>query len=263
MTTTNGGITDPFSLLTQAIRKVPETRYALAVGGIIAVVAIVVGFKVNLWVAVFGAVVMLVLMTVFVIFAGLAKETGILHGPIKVFVWFSLLLVMATTLVLFSSAFWGHPLNLARLFASDPRWTSLNTEIANLGTRSSDPDWFTAYADDYLTLGRTTLRYLHYVEENPQADTDNKLLGGLSDALDRLRIRNDATKAASFKNAKGDLNPDPSYQAVKIPSKFKTFLDGIGADKGEKGGLSSQRERHYETAIRQWAIDAGISTFDQ
>ena len=59
MNKTNGGISDPLSLLTEAIRRVPATKYALAVGAIIAVVAIVDGFKVNLWVAVLGAVVML------------------------------------------------------------------------------------------------------------------------------------------------------------------------------------------------------------
>jgi len=51
-------IPSPASILTSAIRAVPAVKYALGVGGIIAV----------------GAVVMFVLMTVLVVFASLAGE---------------------------------------------------------------------------------------------------------------------------------------------------------------------------------------------
>src|SRR5258705_3279660 len=99
----------PFSILTQAIKVVPATKYALAVGGIIAVVAIIIGFKINLWVATLGAVVMLVLMTVFVDFASLAVHSeqnragGTFRHQIIVFTLVRLLLIIAVWPVLFFS----------------------------------------------------------------------------------------------------------------------------------------------------------------
>lgn len=57
----------PPSVLKQAINAVPAVKYALGVGGIISVIAIVRGFRIDFRVALLGAVVMLVLMAVLLV----------------------------------------------------------------------------------------------------------------------------------------------------------------------------------------------------
>jgi hypothetical protein len=54
------------SVLRQAVKAVPAVRYALGIAGIFAVIAIVQGFRIDLRIAVFGAIIMLVLMTLLI-----------------------------------------------------------------------------------------------------------------------------------------------------------------------------------------------------
>lgn len=109
----------PPSILKQAIKAVPAVKYALGIAGIIAVIAIVAAFGIDFRVALFGAVGMFVLMTMLVIFASLARQKGSqFRLPALVFTWFSLLSVMALAIVLFTSVFWGRPVDLRILLAS-------------------------------------------------------------------------------------------------------------------------------------------------
>jgi hypothetical protein len=67
--------------------------------------------------AALGTVVMLVLMTTLVVFARIAKTTNAqMHTPALVFTWFALLLTMATAFLLFTSVFFGTPVDLQRVF---------------------------------------------------------------------------------------------------------------------------------------------------
>jgi hypothetical protein len=113
--------TTPSSFVREAIKAVPAVKYAVGIGGIVAVVAIVESFRISYLIATFGAVVMLVLMTVLVVFAGLAGQgQKNLKLPMLVFTWFSILLAMATALALFGSVFGGWPIDLRNAFASSP-----------------------------------------------------------------------------------------------------------------------------------------------
>ena len=64
----------PAKVLNEAIKAVPAVKYALGIGGVIALIAIVKGFGIDYRVAGFGAVIMLVLMTMLVVFAKLAAK---------------------------------------------------------------------------------------------------------------------------------------------------------------------------------------------
>ena len=100
----------PPSLLKQAIKAVPAVKWALGVGGIIALIAIVSSFGIGFKVAVLGSVVMFVLMAMLVVFGSLAgQKSSSFHMPALVFTWFSLILVMATASALFIAVFWGNP----------------------------------------------------------------------------------------------------------------------------------------------------------
>jgi hypothetical protein len=117
----------PLEFLKAAIKAVPPVKYALGVGGIVAVVAIVVGgWKIDPVVAVLGTIAMLLLMTILVIFAKLsARPASTFALPALVLTWFSLLMMMATAAGLFGSVFFGTPVNLQW-------WIQRGTSRANL-----------------------------------------------------------------------------------------------------------------------------------
>lgn len=103
----------PVAVWREAIQRVPQLRFALAVAGIISLIAIVKSFGVDLRVAVFGTVVMLVLMTAVVVFAWLAKASPKLFAvPILVFVWFSIVITICSAASLFGSVFFRWPVDL-------------------------------------------------------------------------------------------------------------------------------------------------------
>ncbi len=112
------------TFLDRAVKAVPSIRYALGIGGIIAVIAIVFSFGIDAKVAIFGTIIMLVLMVVLVIFASLVRKPGASFSlPALILTWFSLALFMAASLLLFTSAFWAAPLDL-RTFISAPKQAS-------------------------------------------------------------------------------------------------------------------------------------------
>jgi hypothetical protein len=104
-------INTPTGMLQAAIKAVPAVKHALGIGGIIAVIAIVAGgFKLDWSIAVFGAIVMFLLMTVLVIFSRLASaNVSIFRAPMIVLTWFSLILMMGAAIALFSSVFLTNP----------------------------------------------------------------------------------------------------------------------------------------------------------
>jgi energy-coupling factor transporter transmembrane protein EcfT len=120
----------PTSILSKAIKAVPAVKYALGIGGIVAVIAIVVGgFKIDWRVGVFGTIVMLILMTVLVIFAKLAGQaSATFYYPAVVFTWFCLLIFMATAALLFSSVFFNTPIE------------DFRTQVFGESRRVLDPD---------------------------------------------------------------------------------------------------------------------------
>lgn len=106
----------PLSVLKQAINAVPAVKYALGIGGIISVIAIVRGFGIDFRVALFGTVVMLLLMAVLLIFAkASSRPESTFKGPAIILTWFSLVLFIAIATALFLSVFFGKPLDLRNL----------------------------------------------------------------------------------------------------------------------------------------------------
>ncbi|MBF0378259.1 MAG: hypothetical protein HQK72_12365 [Desulfamplus sp.] len=102
-----------YQILKDAIIAVPAIKYALGIAGIISVIAIIKSFKIDWRIAFFGTVIMLFLMVVLVIFARLTQQQDMsFRLPILVFIWFSLLLMMAVAIMLFTSVFFAKPLDL-------------------------------------------------------------------------------------------------------------------------------------------------------
>jgi hypothetical protein len=130
---------NPFEILKLAIKAVPAVKYALAVGGIVAVIVIVAGWKIDFRIAVFGVVIMLVLMTAVVLFAHLAKESAsVFRAPAVVFMWFSVILTMASALAVFLSVFVGWPADWRGLVSAqkvviEPGQASLIPPLVKVG----------------------------------------------------------------------------------------------------------------------------------
>src|ERR1035441_94951 len=97
---------NPSELLRAAIRAVPAVKYALGIGGVMGALALGKVFFSSTSAALFGTVVMLILMTLLVIFAALVK-IGFRQLQLLAFVlaWFVLLLFILCMTCLFSATF--------------------------------------------------------------------------------------------------------------------------------------------------------------
>jgi hypothetical protein len=157
---------NPATILKEAIKSVPEVKWALAIAGIISVVAIVrVGWKIDPMVAVLGTIVMLVLMAVLVVFAKLSTTAATeFRYAIQVFMWASLLLTIAAAALLFTSVFFQWPpVFAARIYKApandvvyqptvgDPKVWDLEQQVNNLrGTWETVPEYGEATKKEVL-----------------------------------------------------------------------------------------------------------------
>ncbi len=126
-------IWDPLSALKEAVRAVPAMKYALAVLGVIAVVAITLAWEIDRYVAIFGAVIVLILMVTVLVFARLsvlAHRYFVL--PALVLMWTFVLVVAATAVTLFSAAAFRRPQALYELIF-DRKITRVETPPKPLG----------------------------------------------------------------------------------------------------------------------------------
>ena len=114
-------ITQILRILKESIRAVPAMKYALAVAGIISIVAMVGALKLSPQAAVFGAIITLVLMVAMVIFAKLtAVAPRHFFLPMQVMMWSFLLVTVATAFLLFTCAFFQWPKGLRELIGPAP-----------------------------------------------------------------------------------------------------------------------------------------------
>jgi len=113
---------EPLEILKEAIKKVPAMRYALAVAGLLAVVAIVASFQLEPKVAIIGGVLVLGAMVAMVVFAKLTT-TAKKHflKPVLVMMWAFLVLVIAMATLLLTAVSFRWPPGLADwLFPREP-----------------------------------------------------------------------------------------------------------------------------------------------
>jgi hypothetical protein len=111
----------PLDLLNKAISKVPAVKYALGIAGIAAAIAIIKTLVTDLRLALFGTILMLVLMTVLFIFAKLTSfASKEIRFPAIALLWFSLALTIATASLLFTSGFFNWPINTQNITGGNP-----------------------------------------------------------------------------------------------------------------------------------------------
>ena len=143
-----GGGLAPMDVLREAIIAVPAVKWALGVGGLLAVVTLVYSFKLDPLAGFVGLIVLFVFMTILVIFARVSAVEGrAIAAPALVFTWFTLLMFMATTFVLFTSVFSNCPAPLRKWLTGEnpviPQWCpaqSLFTREDDFRTGSQCPN---------------------------------------------------------------------------------------------------------------------------
>lgn len=136
-----GNVLNPLEVLKRALAHVPAVKYALGVAGIAAAVAIVKIFLTDWLIAVFGIIVMMILMAVLYVFAKLTTVgSKDLRLAMLTLMWSSLILTISTGSLLFTSVFFGWPINLRQLIPSSHKTISeSNNSESNLnGDRTAN-----------------------------------------------------------------------------------------------------------------------------
>jgi hypothetical protein len=96
-------------ILTEAIKAVPAVKYALGVAGIMAALALGTALFKTPQAALLGAVPMLILMVLLLVFAAGARLKGALRLPALFLTWAVLILFVAATALTVSSVFFSKP----------------------------------------------------------------------------------------------------------------------------------------------------------
>src|SRR5215216_6535249 len=100
---------DAINIIREAIKANAAVKFALGVAGVAATVALVAGLFSNLWIALIGTILMFGLMYILLVFSSIARKapSKAIHIIAYVMAAFFSTLIMATTLMLFLSVFWG------------------------------------------------------------------------------------------------------------------------------------------------------------
>jgi hypothetical protein len=101
----------PGSFIRAARAAHPAFRYGIATAGVLAIVVVFVRFGVGLATLAFGAIALIALMVLFLVFAQASKLTKAhLDRPARVLVWAILIIVIVIVLLLVGSVFFNRPL---------------------------------------------------------------------------------------------------------------------------------------------------------
>lgn len=154
-------ISQLLKIIRESIKAVPAMKYALAVAGILAVVAMIGAFKLSAQMAVIGAVVTLVLMVAMVVFARLTTVAPRhFFLPVQVMMWAFLVITVGTALLLFTSAFFHWPRGLRELL--DPKAATPvatrdvvdTSDVRNLISAAQQQRGLRDYAGAWTTIER-------------------------------------------------------------------------------------------------------------
>jgi hypothetical protein len=248
---------NPIALIKLALEKVPAFKYALAVGAVFAVAAIVVSYRVNLLALGICAVAIFILMPVFILLASMATEiekpngAAVFKPQTQVLGWFCVVLLIAMALGFFSSLLWQWPLSFA-IWLEQAGQGSVKKEISQLRlNRPVGADEWTSYETDYVRLTDLIRDYIRYVEMNPNADRKDEVLGSIKEAVGFVRMQNQ--KVSEF----ADKRPNGLDLYTKtFPAKLDHILEVLERAKHNGDGLTREDAVCFDTAIKSWRYGA-------
>jgi hypothetical protein len=215
-------------VLRAAIKAVPAVRFALGIAGIVAAVAIIKALRLDFRIAVFGVIIMLVLMTVLLIFAKLSATAGsMLKIPMLLFAWFSLLITISTATLLFTSVFWRWPVDLrAWLAKPESNLSSTEQKVSNL-------------EDEVNGSIRAAWENM---DQSP---------------ADRQRVIDEAPKAAESLLLLSDSTLNPAWRIVKYEYAQQAF--GMGSSAQPNG---TEQDRLLKAKYADKCLKAGGMAVD-
>jgi hypothetical protein len=124
------------------VSAVPAVKYALGVGGIAAVVAIVLlGWKLEPATAVFGTLIVLIFMVLLIIVAALAAQRPGAIGPLALFLaWAFLVLTVCVAVLVVSCAFFDKPKTLPCLLKNQCARSNSHSNLSSAVRTYTTPD---------------------------------------------------------------------------------------------------------------------------
>jgi hypothetical protein len=126
---------NPGAILAAAVKAVPVVRYALAVAGVAAVVAIPTrGFGLDRGTAVVGTAITITFMVLLLLLAAAARLQKSLRLPAQVLTWSFLLMIIFSGCLLLSSFFFHTPRSPRCLFYDDCVSTTAGSRSTSDGT---------------------------------------------------------------------------------------------------------------------------------
>jgi hypothetical protein len=229
----------PEGMIAGAVKAVPAVKYALGIGGIAAIVAIIAGFKISFPVAVFGVIVMFALMFILVIFSKFSESASQSFKPLSlVLAWTFVVLTICAATLLVTSFFWNWPRPLDKYLSSTEKKdvpsnssgsSSSNSQPLSEASILAEPKIQRAFWLDYPHQPEPGRRYwlqidnYTWIEQYPSgASTKFRIVGRAqvkgSDGSLLLEVQADPNKTG--------VQPDGSFQ-VFIPDKNSLGTDAL------------------------------------
>ena len=273
---------DPSTLLQEAVRAVPAVKYALGIAGILAVLAIAKAFGLDPAFAIGGTIVVLALMVVLLIFAKLSSSAS-QHFvlPALFLTWGALALVLASAGMLFSSAFFGRPIDLRPGAAAlpvepeaAPRSTGASRLTLRIQIRLDAHDYAGAWrlvgdalkeqpdapdlAELQLRIAQAWVRDMRIPDKDKFGDWVEPLLPALSRGAESEDARDAADALAHIgfadflRNRDGGvrLDPEPSYRKALELDPGNPYANAmLGHWLLASGRPPAHAQPHFEAAL--------------
>jgi hypothetical protein len=119
---------NPLKVIAAATKAVPFVKYALGLSGLLALISLVkAAFGLSFRVAVWGTIIILVLMTILFLLAKASQIESLVKGPATVLLWAIVVVFVLTIACLFASVFFKFPLDLCKWI--DPDCVKKNTAL--------------------------------------------------------------------------------------------------------------------------------------
>ena len=228
----------PQALLRHAVSEVPALRYAMGVGGVAAIVSIILtGWKLEPGTAVAGGLVVFIAMVALVIFSALSRTGPRLLKPLALFLaWSFLILTVAVSGLFVSCAFFDKPKALPCLLGNCEGPGSAGSDpVEELGKQvTPEPD--EPKASDYATEVSASKKLLSKIYGGEFQTAYDQFAQAVRDSMSFVQFR-DAGRRQFAQVSGGPLhrklkfhNEQAGYLVVAFESEFdemSLWLEGV------------------------------------
>lgn len=112
-------------LIRESIKSVPAMKYALALIALLSIVSSIPFTGISFTTAAIGVIGILILMVMIVIFTAVARLRGPIKKPAIILVWFSLIIMILSVTLVFTSVFFNEPLQIKEWILKQSRNKSI------------------------------------------------------------------------------------------------------------------------------------------